>query len=303
MAIPEAAHARFGLGLASVLIAATVASPRSLCGVPQHSGPAVQSQRSVVPGGRTESRLSVHTQSRWHTGTLRGFPRPGAGLPGGLGEGEAFLHSLVVPGLAQYRQQQHRWIAYAGVEVLSAVLYLAARADALGLRDDYRTFAWSAARAGFSTEPRQDGDFEYYERLTRWGTSGQWDSDPVLEGLQPESNPATYNGSVWALAMDIFNLDAAAPRGSPAYGRALDYYRANGYGPPFLWAWREGSGDQRHFAGLIASSDGRFRDARLALGVLVANHVFSALDGFITARLRALPDIDGVALTLSLPVR
>ncbi len=303
MATPGAAHARFSLWLASVLIAATVALPRSLCGVSQHSGPAVQSQRSVVPGGRTESRLSVHMQSRWHTGILPGLPGPGAGLPGSLGEGEAFLHSLVVPGLAQYRQQQRRWIAYAGVEVLSAVVYLVARADALGLRDDYRTFAWSAARAGFTTAPRQDGDFEYYERLTRWGTSGRWDSDPFLEGLQPENNPATYNGSVWALAMEIYNLDAAAAKGSPAYGRALQYYRENGYGPAFLWAWREGSGDQRHFVGLIASSDDRFRDARLALGVLVANHVFSALDGFITARLRALPDVDGVALTLSLPVR
>lgn len=293
---------RLGLGLASVLIAATATFPRSLCGAPQYSGPAAQSQRSVVFGGPTESRSGEHTQIRGRTGTLAGSSHLGGDSPRGLGEGEAFLNSLVVPGLAQYRQRQRRWIAYAGVEVLSAVLYLGARADALGLRDEYRTFAWSAARSGFSTEPRRDGNFEYYERLTRWRTSGRWDSDPVLEGLQPESDPATYNGSVWALAMEIYNLDAAAPQGSPAYARALEYYRENGYGPPFLWTWREGSGDQRRFAGLITTSDSRFRDARLALGVLVANHVFSALDGFITARLRALPDVDGVALTLSLPV-
>ena len=297
-----AVRVRSGLGLASVLIAATGTLPRSLCGAPQYSGPVVQSQRSSVFGGRTESRSPGRTEFGRHVGTLLAFPHPGIGPPRGPGEGEAFLSSLVVPGLAQYRQQQRRWIAYAGLEVLSAVLYLGARADALGLRDEYRTFAWSAARSGFSTEPRLDGDFEYYERLTRWRTSGRWDSDPVLAGLQPESDPATYNGSVWALAMDIYNLDAAAPQGSPAYARALDYYRENGYGRPFLWTWREGSGDQRHFGTLIASSDSRFRDARLALGVLVANHVFSALDGFITARLRALPDVDGVALTLALPM-
>lgn len=297
-----AVRVRLSLGLAIVLIAATATLPRSLCGASQYSGPAVESQRSLFPGGRAESRSSEHTEFRGPAGTLFGLSYPGADSPRGLGEGEAFLNSLVVPGLAQYRQRQRRWIAYAGVEVLSAVLYLGARADALGLRDEYRTFAWSAARAGFSTEPRRDGDFEYYERLTRWRTSGRWDSDPALEGLQPENDPATYNGSVWALAMDIYNLDAAAPHGSPAYARALDYYRENGYGPSFLWTWREGSGDQRRFAGLITSSDSRFRDARLALGVLVANHVFSALDGFITARLRALPDVDGVALTLSVPV-
>ena len=263
-----AARVPAGIWLAGVLVAAAAALPRSLCAAPQYSGPAGETHRSAAH----------------------------------LGEGEAFVNSLVVPGLAQYRQGQRRWIAYAGAEILSAALYLGARSDALGLRDDYRAFAWLAARAGYGTGPRRDGDFAYYERLTRWRTSGRWDADPALEGLQPESDPSTYNGSVWALATDIYNPGGAAPPGSPAYARALDHYRKNGYGPLFLWTWREGSGDQRRFAGLISSSDDRFRDARLALGVLVANHIFSALDGFITARLRALPDVDGVALTLSLPV-
>ena len=297
-----AIRVRFGLGLAAVLVAVAAALPGSLHGSPQYSGSAVRSQQSGVSGD-TVSLSPTSTRFHGRAGTLHAFPSPDTGSRGGLGEGEAFLSSLVVPGLAQYRQRQHRWIAYAGAEIVSAVLYLGARADALGLRDEYRAFAWSAARSGFSTEPRQDGDFEYYERLTRWPTSGRWDSDSALEGLQPERDPSTYNGSVWALAMDIYNLDPTAPQGSPGYARALDYYRENGYGPPFLWTWREGSGDQRRFAGLITSSDSRFRDARLALGILVANHVFSALDGFITARLRALPDVDGVALTVSLRAR
>ena len=296
-----AIRAKSGLGLAAVLTAVAAALPASLHGAPQHSRSAVRSQQSGA-SGNTVSLLPTPTRFHGRAGPLHAFPSLDTGSQGDLGEGEAFLSSLVVPGLAQYRQGQHRWIAYAGVEIVSAVLYVAARADALGLRDEYRAFAWSAARSGFSTEPRRDGDFVYYERLTRWPTSGRWDSDPVIEGLQPERDPSTYNGSVWALAMDIYNLDPGAPQGSPGYVRALDYYRENGYGPPFLWTWREGSGDQRRFAGLITSSDSRFRDARLALGILVANHVFSALDGFITARLRALPDVDGVALTVSLPV-
>lgn len=296
-----AIRAKSGLGLAGVLTAVAAALPASLHGAPQHSRSAVRPQQSGV-SGNTVSLLPTPTQFHGRAGPLHAFPSLDTGSQGDLGEGEAFLSSLVVPGLAQYRQGQHRWIAYAGVEIVSAVLYLGARADALGLRDEYRAFAWSAARSGFSTEPRQDGDFEYYERLTRWPTSGRWDSDSALEGLQPENDPSTYNGFVWALAMDIYNLDPGAPQGSPGYVRALDYYRENGYGPPFLWTWREGSGDQRRFAGLITSSDSRFRDARLALGILVANHVFSALDGFITARLRALPDVDGVALTVSLPM-
>lgn len=233
------------------------------------------------------------------TGDAFGFPRRAATPARTLGEGEAFLSSLIVPGLAQYRQGQRRWIAYAGVEALSAMLYVGARADALRLRDDYRDFAWSAARSGVGTGPRRDGDFEYYERLRHWMTSGRWDADPVLDGVQPEGDAATYNGSVWALAMQIFNLDPVDPRGSPGYVRALDYYLDNGYGPAFLWAWREGSDDQLRFADIISNSDNRFEDARLALGVLVANHILSAVDGFITARLGALPDVGGVGLVFS----
>lgn len=219
-----------------------------------------------------------------------------------IGEGEAFLSSLAVPGLAQYRQGKRRWIAYAGLEIASAFLWLDARSDALGFRTDYRDFAWTAARLGSSTEPRKDGDFEYYERLQNWRGSGRWDADPGLAGLQPESDPTTYNGSVWALAVQIFNLDPSAPRRSAAYDRALDYYREQGYGPPFLWAWRQGSADQDHFSSLIADSDSRFKDARTALWMLVANHVVSSLDGFITARLYALPQTESVGLTISATV-
>ena len=291
-----AARVTLALALAIGSLAATAALPGGLSGAPQYSALSVQSHPSAVLLGRTDLHPAA---SRRYAGT----PALTLGEPARvLGEGEAFLSSLLVPGLAQYRQGQRRWIAYAGLEVLSAVLYLGARADALGLRADYRDFAWSAARSGLSTAPRRDGDFEYYERLTQWATSGRWDADPALDGVQPEGDPSTYNGSVWTLAMQIFNLDPTAPQRSPLYARALDYYRDNGYGPPFLWVWRGGTGDRLHFAGLISRSDIRFKDARLALGVLVANHVFSSLDGFITARLRALPDGGGVGLTFSATV-
>lgn len=229
----------------------------------------------------------------------RGLGPPPFQIENPIGEGKAFLSSLAVPGLAQYRQGKRRWIAYAGFEIASAFLWLDARSDALGLRTDYRDFAWAAARFGSSTGPRQDGDFEYYERLQNWRGSGRWDADPDLAGLQPESDPTTYNGSVWALAAQIFNLNPAAPHQSAAYDQALDYYREHGYGPPFLWAWRQGSADQDHFSGLIADTDSRAKDASAALWMLVANHVVSSLDGFITARLHALPQTESVGLVIS----
>ncbi len=221
----------------------------------------------------------------------------------GPGEGESFVASLAVPGLAQYRHGQRRWLVYAGLEALSVLYYVGARADALGLRDDYRDFAWLAARVDLGVGPRKDGDFDYYERLAQWGTSGRWDADPAFAGLQPERDPATYNGSIWLLASQIFDLDPDAPERSPGYSRALDYYRSHGYRPEFLWAWREDSDDRSRYAALISRSDSRFKDARVALGVLAANHLCSALDGFITARLRALPEGRGVEFAFSVPGR
>ena len=215
------------------------------------------------------------------------------------GQGEAFLSSLLLPGLGQYRLGTRRWVAYAGLEVLSAFLYLDNRGEARDLRAAYRDFAWVAARAGLSSEPRRDGDFLYYEALSKWRASGAWDGDPSRAGVQPEGDPSTYNGSVWALAAEIFAVDPAAPDESPGFGRALDYYREHGYDTPFLWAWREDSGDRTRFGGLIAGSDGHFKDARRALGILVANHVLSALDGLVTARLDVLPGTGAVGLNVS----
>ena len=228
------------------------------------------------------------------------LPVPGGN--GGPGQGESFLSSLIVPGLGQYRLGTRRWIAYAGLEAVAAFLYLDSRSDARGLRVAYRNFAWDMARLGSSQEPRLDGDFLYYEVLSKWRSSGAWDADPALDGLQPERDPTTYNGSIWALAAEIFAIDARAPGGSAAYARALDYYRSRGYGPAFLWAWGEGTGDQDHFGGLIVSSDERFRDARRALWIVAANHLLGAIDGFITARLRALPEPGGVGVTLAVAV-
>ena len=229
----------------------------------------------------------------------------GAGFSGSartIGQGEAFLSSLLLPGLAQYRQGQRRWIAYAGIEVLFAALYLDARTDTRDLRNAYRDFAWTMARFGISAQPRRDGDFEYYERLSKWAASGAWDADPLRDGLQPEPDPATYNGSVWALAGEIYNLDASNPERSPGYARALEYYRLRGYGPSLLWQWDANSGDRDEFRAMVTDTDRRARDARLALWVVTANHLLSAIDGFITARLAALPPEGALGLVVTMPV-
>lgn len=219
-----------------------------------------------------------------------------------LGQGKAFLLSLAVPGLGQQRMGKRRWVAYVGVEVVAALLYVRARGQARDARTAYRDFAWEAARSGLGVGPRRDGAFAYYETLSQWSRSGAWDVDAARPGLQPEPDAATYNGSVWELAKELFGVNAASREDSPEHARALEYYRQRGYGPEYLWAWRADSGDQARFGALIRRSDQRFRHARRALWTLAANHLLSALDGLVAVRVRTRLDSGRVGFSVSASV-
>jgi hypothetical protein len=200
---------------------------------------------------------------------------------------KASLLSLAVPGLGQYVQGKSRWIAYAAAEIAGWLLVLDRRNDGERLRAAYRDLAWTTAREPLGPGPRLQGDFDYYETVASWTRSGRWDRDASADGLQPEVDPATYNGAVWALARDLFlpSEDADADPDDPGYQRALDYYRQEAYSPEFLWDWSARPGERSRYSGLIRESDDRFRDATLLTGAVVVNHILSAVDAFVSARL------------------
>jgi len=255
----------------------------------------VRLRPSALPGG--------HGLRTWKPEPFRRSAARQAGRQGGpIGEGEAFLSSLVLPGLAQYRLGSRRWIAYAVAEGMFAVAYGVRRREAVDARGAYRDLAWDAARKDVAGGgARRDGGFEYYEAMAHWDASGAWDADPRRGGVQPETDPATRNGSIWALAAALHDVSGDAPEQSPGFERALDYYRRHAYGPAFLWDWR-GTGERTRFAGLIRRSDSLFGQARRALWIVLANHLASALDGFASARLAALPD-RGLGIVVSAPGR
>lgn len=228
----------------------------------------------------------------------RGVPPTGAQIDGrscaavmraaaeGPSPGRAFLYSAVLPGSAQALMGYRRWVAYAAVEVVGWLFYADARADVGRLRGEYRDLAWETARS--RPEPRQDGDFEYYEALTKFQRSGDFDRDPVTTGLQPELDPSTFNGRIWTLAVEIFFPSGSSPMpGDPIWEQALEYYRDRAAGEAFLWDWDGSTADLALFKGLIKESDDRSQDASLLLGGVVANHVVSALDAYLTSRSRA----------------
>lgn len=193
--------------------------------------------------------------------------------------------SAVLPGSGQ--ALEGRWLAaaiFAAVEVGGWWLHLDARGDGRRFRDGYRDLAWDVARG--RPLPRVDGSFEYYERMLRWTRSGRFDADPAAPDVQPERAPDTFNGRQWRLAAEIFlGGDVAAPPSAPGYASALAYYRERAYGEGLLWDWTGREPEQARFGALIDDSDDAFRRASIAAGAVVANHVLSAVEAFVSRRL------------------
>ncbi len=204
-----------------------------------------------------------------------------------LAPGRAFLYSLVVPGLSQRALGQQRWVAYLALEAWAWVQLFSYRSEGKDLQGSYRDLAWNVARR-ISQGPRTEGPFEYYEALTKYNASGAYDRDPSRPGTQPETDSTTFNGSVWKLAREIFLPSGSDPpdEESPEYQRALEYYLQRSYDPRFAWVWGENTLQQARYSELIEESDENLRRSTTLVGVLIANHLLSAFDGFVSARLR-----------------
>jgi hypothetical protein len=196
---------------------------------------------------------------------------------------------MLVPGSGQALQGESRWVPYVALEIWSWLRFRERRQHARERTRQYRDLAWQVARR-VSVGQRRDTVFEYYEALADPGyaRSGRWDADNVEEGLQPEVDPATFNGQLWALARGLFFQGQNYQPGSAPYARALEYYRDRAIPESYAWAWGGSSLEQQEFARLIEDSDDAYRDGTRMLGVILANHVASAVDALITARLRTI---------------
>lgn len=191
--------------------------------------------------------------------------------------------SLVVPGTGQLAIERDRGWAYLAMEAVGWVAYVAQRRSGSRARDRYRDLAWDVARAG--NGPRVEADFEYYERMTQWRSSGAFDRNPSTPGIQPENDPSTFNGSIWERARGLFGVTPnGSDPGDPSYQAALDYYTDRAYDEAFLWDWADQDELRDRYGTLIEDSDEHFRNATVVLGALVANHLVSAADALVTTR-------------------
>ena len=206
--------------------------------------------------------------------------------PPALSPGRAFLYSVLLPGLGQRKLGKGRWLAYVAVEGAAWIAWGNARWSATNTRGEYQDLAWDVPRS--FNGPRIDGDFSYYETLSNFSTSGVFDTDPGAPGIQPEMDLSTFNGQAWSLATEIHFPPGLNPLpGDPEYDDALDFYRDRAYDERFEWTWSGSTGEWDVYRGVIRSSDDDFRRASLMVGIVMANHLLSGVDGFVTARLRA----------------
>jgi len=197
------------------------------------------------------------------------------------------LASLLLPGAGQLLGGQDRGAVYLATEIYLVSRFLQLDREASRDADRFQSLAYDVARRAYSPT-RRDTVFEYYEQMERFAESGRYDVDSG-PAFMPETDARTYNGSVWLLARRTFWEDPNVPPDptSPPYWRALQFYQARAIGPGFQWSWRDHSLEHEVFRETIRRSDDGFRRAQNQVGLLLANHVVSAVDALISSRLAA----------------
>lgn len=195
--------------------------------------------------------------------------------------------SFVLPGTGQLLAGKDRAAVFIAAELYVVARVVQLTREAHREADRFRDLALDVARRAFAPGAR-DTVFEYYETMERFTESGAYDVDGG-PGFAPEPDPLTYNGSVWLLARRTYWEDPDVPPNptSPEYQRALQFYQARAVGPGYRWSWTGASLEHDVFRQSIRRSDSAFRRAQNQVGLLLANHVLSAVDALIASRLRA----------------
>jgi hypothetical protein len=255
-----------------------------------------------MPRGRALLGAALLALGQVGTAAAQRVPEPGAAA-GRVAPQEVppvsplFMASAVLPGAAQFVMGDDRWVPYLATELWAVISYAQQRRSARALERRYRDVAWQVARRPDRPEARRDTVFEYYEAMAHYPSSGGF-----MPNGQPETQPGTFNGDIWKLARALyFPGGEEAPPGSPAYQQALAYYHSRAIPPGYGWAWGASNLEQQVFADLITDSDAAFRSATRYLGLILANHITSAVDALVTARLRQLAG-EGLKIQ-STPVR
>jgi hypothetical protein len=230
----------------------------------------------------------------------RRIPPAPEGAPSARSDWWAPVASAVIPGAGQARLGQDRFVGYMAVEGFLWIRYLTDRRAGTDARNAYRGMALRVSRAGFSG-PKPQGNFEYYERMEHWIASGVYDADPSGT-FTPEVDTTTFNGKMWSIARTTYWSDPRTPPpvGSAPYEAALRFYRENAVPPEFQWSWRNAPLHQDVYRRDVRASNDGFRRAAQDIGAVIANHVLSTVDAYISLRLQLGESGDADASNLAI---
>jgi hypothetical protein len=205
----------------------------------------------------------------------------------------ATLASAILPGAGQAMLRSGRAFIYAGIEVLGWVRYSKQQNDGDRFRRRYRELSRTVARAAFNPAG-PDGDWDYYERMEKFAASGAFDRIPGGD-VDPESDASTYNGSIWLLARQTYwrNPDAPPAPASPEFQSALAFYTKRAVPPDLRWSWVGAAEGFQQFRHSVAASNTAFKRAEQTAGLIIANHILSAVDAYVSVRMRLSNNVGG----------
>ncbi len=269
-----------GLALAAPARSASAQAPTS--GLTAHAGPTNTPAGIVRLAPVDTGRVSAAVGSPCGPATAcAGTPRKRSRR-----DWWAPVASGIVPGAGQARLGQDRFVGYMAVESFLWLRYLTDRRAGTDARNAYRDLAVRVSRAAYAG-PKPQGNFEYYERMEHWIASGVYDSDPTA-GFAPETDSTTFNGKMWSIARTTYWSDPRTPPpvGSPAYEAAIRFYVQNAVRPEFQWSWRNSPLHQDVYRRSVRASNDGFRHAAQDIGAVIANHVLSTVDAYVSLRLR-----------------
>lgn len=209
------------------------------------------------------------------------------------------LASAAVPGSGQAMLGQDRFIAYLAVELFAVLGYVDQHNAQMRATSRYEGLAANVARS-FYPGPYPTGNWAYYEIMEHYPQSGVFNLDPVGT-FTPEVDVTTYNGAAWLLARQTYWTDpnVQPDPASAEYRKALAFYIGRAIQPLYRFSWVNARLEQDVYVQTVAQRNQAARDARSQLGILLANHLLSMVDAYVTMRVHGGLGAPGSPTTLS----
>ena len=230
-----------------------------------------------------DAQLRMHLPARLNDG--RDLPRFDAARARRSAPVWAPVASLLVPGAGQLAMGQTRGVAYLAAETYAVLQRLEAARTARARRSDYHRLAFEVARRRFGGVA--EGPWSYYEAIYDFPASGMYNRTPGAT-LTPESDATTFNGAQWLKARELYWEDptVAPPPSDARYQRAIDFYQKSAWGDGYLWTFEDQLLKWEEYKSTIVRENQATREMTATAGVVLANHLLSAIDALATVRLR-----------------